>query len=168
MFGRSNVGKSSLINTLLQRKGVARISKTPGKTRAANFFRINERFHLVDMPGYGYAKAAPGEVERFAKLFDQYLADDTRNNALVQLIDTRHKPTADDIQSIARLKATGRPMCVVFNKVDKVSKGQLNQQIGAALAEFELPGETAVVPFSSVTGEGKRELWLWIRETLGV
>ena len=93
--GRSNVGKSSLINTLLNRRGVARISKTPGKTRSANFFRINDRFHFVDMPGYGYAKVSKSEKERWMKIYEQYISDTTRKNALVQLLDIRHDPTED-------------------------------------------------------------------------
>jgi GTP-binding protein len=168
MFGRSNVGKSSLINTLLGRRGIARISKTPGKTRTANFFLINERFFLVDMPGYGYAKVAKGEKERWTKLFDQYLGDDARSNALVQLIDIRHEPTGQDVESVARLVASGRPLCLAFNKSDKVKRGASSRSIAAALRVLDVPPETAVIPFSSVSGEGRAELWTWISDALAL
>jgi GTP-binding protein len=167
-FGRSNVGKSSLINTLLGRKGVARISKTPGKTRSANFFRINDRFHFVDMPGYGYAKASKGEKARWTKIFEQYAADDTRRNALIQLLDIRHDPTEADRESVARLSACGRPLCLVFNKSDKVKPTQTDSRIREILRHFHADPETIVLTFSSVSGDGKRELWAWIRDVLSV
>jgi GTP-binding protein len=161
LFGRSNVGKSSLINTLLGREGVARISKTPGKTRAANFFRINDRFFLVDMPGYGYAKIPRSESRRFTRMFELYLAE-SRRNALVQLIDARHEPSELDLESVRRLDATGRPMCLVFTKADKVSKSSMNGRISAAIRDLEVRPDTGVVAFSSVTGHGRKELWAWI------
>lgn len=167
-FGRSNVGKSSLINTLLGRRGVARISKTPGKTRSANFFRINERFHFVDMPGYGYAKAPKTEIARWTKIYDQYVSDDTRHNALVQILDIRHDPTEADRESVARLTASGRVLCLVFNKSDKVKSSQLERRIGQILAQLEADPRTVVVPFSSVSGRGKRELWGWITDVLSL
>lgn len=167
-FGRSNVGKSSLINTLLGRRGVARISKTPGKTRSANFFRINERFHFVDMPGYGYAKAPKTEIARWTKIYDQYVSDDTRRNALVQILDIRHDPTEADRESVTRLTASGRVLCLVFNKSDKVKSSQLERRIGQILAHLEADSRTVVIPFSSVSGRGKRELWGWITDVLSL
>jgi GTP-binding protein len=167
-FGRSNVGKSSLINTLLGRRGVARISKTPGKTRSANFFRINDRFHLVDMPGYGYAKVGKEERERWTKIFDQYARDDTRNNAIIQLLDIRHDPTQDDRESVERLSGTERPLCLIFNKSDKVAKGQVDRRISEILRRLEASPRAVVMPFSSVTGQGKRELWGWITDILSL
>jgi GTP-binding protein len=167
-FGRSNVGKSSLINTLLGRRGVARISKTPGKTRSANFFRINDRFHLVDMPGYGYAKVGKEERERWTKIFDQYARDDTRNNAIIQLLDIRHDPTQADRESVERLSGTERPLCLIFNKSDKVAKGQVDRRISEILRRLEASPRAVVMPFSSVTGQGKRELWGWITDILSL
>jgi GTP-binding protein len=167
-FGRSNVGKSSLINTLLTRKGVARISKTPGKTRTANYFRINDRFHLVDMPGYGYAKVSRSEKERWSKIYDQYIDDTTRNNALIQLLDIRHDPTQADRESVARLSAADRPLCIVFNKVDKVKKGQVDRQIGGILSKLDARSDAVVLTFSSVSGTGKKQLWGWITDALGL
>jgi len=168
LFGRSNVGKSSLINTILARRGAARISKTPGKTSMANYFRINDSFCLVDMPGYGYAKVSKSERERWKRLYDQYLDADDRVNALVQLIDARHEPTELDEESIVRLTRTRRPLCLVFTKADKVSRGSLDARIRAALRTLHTRPDTGVVPFSSVTGQGKRELWAWIETALSL
>ena len=168
LFGRSNVGKSSLINTLLGRRGVARISKTPGKTRTANFFLINHRFYFVDMPGYGYAKVSKAEIARFTMLFEQYLSEEGRSNALIQIIDIRHDPTPQDVESVRRMSAAGRPLCLVFNKSDKVARGGVDRAIISSLKQLDVPPDTAVIPFSSVTGEGKGQLWGWIEETLAV
>ncbi|HET6348441.1 MAG TPA: ribosome biogenesis GTP-binding protein YihA/YsxC [Candidatus Krumholzibacteria bacterium] len=168
LFGRSNVGKSSLINTLLGRRSEARVSKTPGKTRAANYFKINDRFFLVDMPGYGYAKAPKTERARFQKLFEQYIDADDRRSAMVQLIDARHDPTELDLESIERLHRSRRPMCLVFTKADKVSRGKLDATIARALRGMDVRSNTGVVPFSSVTGQGKRELWGWIESALSL
>jgi GTP-binding protein len=167
-FGRSNVGKSSLINTLLGRRGIARISKTPGKTQNANFFRINDRFLLVDMPGYGYAKVSKADRERFVRIVEQYLGADDRVSALVQLVDARHDPTDSDVESVERMMRTGRPVCIAFTKSDKVSKSSLKGKITKALRQFNARPETGVVPFSSVTGAGKAELWAWIEARLAL
>lgn len=166
LFGRSNVGKSSLINTLLGRRGEARVSKTPGKTRAANYFTINGAFALVDMPGYGYARAPKTERARFQKLFEQYIEADDRRSAMVQLIDARHDPTDLDLESIDRLRRSRRPMCLVFTKADKVSRNKLDASIARAVRDMDVRRDTGVVPFSSVTGQGKQELWAWIEGAL--
>lgn len=168
MVGRSNVGKSSLINALLGRAGVARISKTPGKTRAANFFKINDRFFLVDMPGYGYAKVARSESRRWKELFEIYLAEHDRRNALVQLIDARHEPTELDLESVHRMNATRRPLCLVFTKADKVSKSSMEGRMTSAIRRFDVRPDTGVVAFSSVTGRGRKELWAWIETALAL
>jgi GTP-binding protein len=167
-FGRSNVGKSSLINTLLKRRGVARISKTPGKTRTANFFRINDRFHLVDMPGYGYAKVPKAEKARWTKIYEQYVADASRKNALIQLLDMRHNPTQADRESVARLSAASRPLCLVFNKSDKVKNSQADQRIREILSHLDADPDAVVITFSSVSGQGKRLLWSWIEDALSL
>lgn len=168
LFGRSNVGKSSLINTLLARRGVARISKTPGKTRSANFFKVNDRFFLVDMPGYGFARAPRAEVTRWTKIVTQYVEDTERSNALIQLIDSRHDPTAADIENTRRLSAAGRPLCIVFNKCDKVKPGRMTARIRESLRALDVRPDAAVIPFSSVSGAGKRELWGWIEDALSL
>jgi GTP-binding protein len=167
LFGRSNVGKSSLINTLLGRRDEARVSKTPGKTRTANYFAINKDFFLVDMPGYGYAKASKAERARFVKLFEQYIDADDRRSAFVQLIDARHDPTDLDIESIDRLRRSRRPLCLVFTKADKVSRNKLDASIARAVVDrLTVRNDVGVVPFSSVTGQGKKELWGWIESAL--
>jgi GTP-binding protein len=166
-FGRSNVGKSSLINTLVGRVGVARVSKTPGKTRAANFFVINKTFVLVDMPGYGYAKLSKGEIDRLRRLREQYLEADDRNCSLVQLIDARHPPTELDLETVANLLDSERPLCLVFTKADKVPKSSLRETLARALGSLDVRADIGVVPFSSVTGQGKAELWAWIETHLG-
>jgi GTP-binding protein len=168
LFGRSNVGKSSLINTLLNRRGVARISKTPGKTRGANYFRINDRFYFVDMPGYGYAKVSKSEIARWAQIYDLYIADENRNNALALLLDIRHDPTTADKELASRLSATSRPLCLVFNKSDKVKPSRIKDRVGEIVAHLDVDDSAAAIPFSSVSGRGKRELWGWIRETLSI
>jgi GTP-binding protein len=168
LFGRSNVGKSSLINTLLGRRDEARVSKTPGKTRMANYFVINGGFFLVDMPGYGYAKAPKTERARFMKLFEQYAEADDRQSAMVQLIDARHDPTDLDLESIERLRRSRRPMCLVFTKADKVSRNKLDASIARAVRDLDVRQDTGVVPFSSVTGQGKKELWGWIESALSL
>ncbi len=162
LFGRSNVGKSSLINTLVGRGGVARVSKTPGKTRAANFFSINKRFVLVDMPGYGYAKLSKSEIDRLRRLREQYVEDDDRRGGIVQLIDARHLPTELDVESVSALRESGRPLCLVFTKADKVPKSSLRETLARALTKLDVDPDVGVVAFSSVTGRGKDELWAWI------
>lgn len=166
LFGRSNVGKSSLINTLIGRGGIARVSKTPGKTRAANFFVINEDFVMVDMPGYGYAKLAKSEIARLRRLREEYLDADDRKSALVSLIDARHPPTELDVEWVSQLHESGRPLCLVFTKADKVPKSSLRETLTRALGRLDARADTGVVPFSSVTGQGKAELWAWIETHL--
>jgi len=166
-FGRSNVGKSSLINTLMGRGGIARVSKTPGKTRMANFFVINKEFVFVDMPGYGYAKVSKSEIERLRRLREQYLDSDDRKSAVVQLIDARHLPTELDVESVESILDSGRPLCLAFTKVDKVAKSSQRETLTRALERLDVRPDVGVVPFSSVSGQGKAELWAWIETHLG-
>lgn len=154
--GKSNVGKSSLINKLVNRKALARVSATPGKTATINFYRLPD-CRLVGLPGYGYAKVSKGERDRWASLVEGYFAQ-KRNVALViQLVDMRHKPTADDLQMIAFMQQTGLPFMVVCTKSDKLNKGETEKQ--AALFN-QLFQEEKIVwqPFSSTKGTGLEEL----------
>lgn len=154
--GKSNVGKSSLINKLVNRKALARVSATPGKTATINFYRLPD-CRLVDLPGYGYAKVSKGERDRWASLVEGYFAQ-KRNVALViQLVDMRHKPTADDLQMIAFMQQTGLPFMVVCTKSDKLNKGETEKQ-AALFNQLFQEEEIVWQPFSSTKGTGLEEL----------
>ena len=151
--GRSNVGKSSLINKIFNQKQLARVSSVPGKTATINFFTL-EGLRFADLPGYGYAKVAKTEKERWAKLMEGYFASD-RDIALVfSLIDMRHPPTADDIQMINFLIDNEFPFVVVCTKSDKLSKRQQAERLEALQTELPYGDEITVIPFSAKTGEG--------------
>jgi len=157
--GRSNVGKSSLINTLLRRtrKKIARVSATPGKTRTINFFLVNERFFLVDLPGYGYAKVPKAMREAWSELIEWYLSASGGVQGLVHLMDARRDPTDHDLNMITYLSELGVPTLVVLTKMDKLKKTQREKAI-QRICEGLSVGEEQVVPFSSKTGEGREAL----------
>lgn len=155
--GRSNVGKSTLINKLVGRKALARVSSMPGKTTTINFFSLKECF-LVDLPGYGYAKRSQEEKRRWSKLLDGYF-DGSRSVAMIfQLIDFRHPPTADDFQMLQYLSATGLPFTVVLTKSDKLNKSETAARFLALEDELKDFSQLHRIPFSSVTGAGVEEL----------
>jgi GTP-binding protein len=164
-LGRSNVGKSSLINTLVGRRNIARTSNTPGKTRTANYYSVNDAFCFVDMPGYGYAQVSKLERAQWQKLIAAYLAERKELRGIVQILDVRHSPSRDDRETAVAVGATGTRLCLVFNKIDKVKKTSVNQRIADHLSVLAVDPQTAVVPFSSETGEGKREMWAWISDS---
>lgn len=155
--GRSNVGKSSLINKLVNRKQLARVSATPGKTATINFFRVDE-FHLVDLPGYGYAKVSMSEKERWAKLMEGYFRQDRRFALVVQIIDLRHAPSKDDMDMIAYLRETGLPFVIAATKKDKLKKTQQLRRLAELKDELAGYEDVPVYPFSAQTGEGADEL----------
>ncbi len=165
--GRSNVGKSSLINTLLRRtrRRIARVSGEPGKTRALNFFRVNDAFFLVDLPGYGYAKVPASMREGWRTLVEGYLARPDGPAAVVQLIDARHPPQKDDLRMLAYLASAGVPTLVAFTKVDKLKNTERARRLPALLEETGLI-EEQVIPFSSRTGEGRETLLAAIESLL--
>ncbi|MBR5088152.1 MAG: YihA family ribosome biogenesis GTP-binding protein [Ruminiclostridium sp.] len=155
--GHSNVGKSSLINKLLNRKSLARVSATPGKTSTINFFAVDS-FYIVDLPGYGYAKVSQGEKKRWAELIEGYLHDE-RDLALVfQLIDFRHAPTADDIMMIDFLIDSGIPFVVVLTKADKLKPRERETRREAFRTEIPCFDDITVIEFSAETGEGVNEI----------
>lgn len=157
--GRSNVGKSSLINVLLQRtrSKIARVSQTPGKTRALNFFSVNGDFFLVDLPGYGYAKV-PGSVRAdWRRLMEWYLGESGGVRGVVHLVDARRAPTEDDRKMVAYLADLGLPTLVVLTKMDKLKRGQRAAAVALAQETLEVDREQ-LVPFSAKTGEGRDEL----------
>ena len=150
--GKSNVGKSSLINKLVNRKALARVSATPGKTATINFFRLPE-CRLVDLPGYGYAKVSKGERDRWASLVEGYFAQERPIALVIQLVDMRHKPTADDLQMVSFLQQTGRPFLVVCTKSDKLNRSETERQTALFNELFQNEG-ILWLPFSSVKGTG--------------
>lgn len=155
--GRSNVGKSSLINRLLRRSKAARVSNTPGRTREINFFRINDRFILVDLPGYGYAKVSKDRKAEWKPMIEGYLRGSQTLRGIVQLLDIRHDPTNDDIQMLDFLVEVGVPTMIVMTKTDKLTKSQAATRIAAIVASLGLDDDQ-VIPFSAVTGAGRDDL----------
>lgn len=161
--GRSNVGKSSLINKIFNRKSLARVSAVPGKTATINFYSLENLF-FVDLPGYGYAKVSKSEKERWGSLIEGYLNDD-RDLALVfQLIDFRHPPTADDIMMVNFLIDSGIPFVVVLTKADKLSKKQREERRASLLTELPCAEDITIIEFSAQTGEGRDEIRSIIEE----
>ena len=155
--GRSNVGKSSVINRLLNRKNFARVGAAPGKTIHINYFKIDGAFYLVDLPGYGYAKVSKAERDRWGKLMEDYFASGLITWG-VMIVDARHKPTADD-QTMARwFRDTGCPLIVVANKLDKLKKSEIEPNLLQIRETLELGEEVPVIPFSAEKGTGKEEL----------
>ena len=155
--GRSNVGKSSLLNKLLRRRSFARVSKTPGRTREINFFKVNDAFLLADLPGYGYAKVSRTRSAEWGPLIESYLRSTTRLRGVVQLLDIRHDPTDDDRQMLDFLADVGVPAMFVATKTDKVSKLAVTQRL-RDLAIILQVDEDHIIPFSAQTGVGRDEL----------
>ena len=156
--GRSNVGKSSAINRLLNRKNFARVGAVPGKTVHINYFRIDDAFYLVDLPGYGYAQVSKGERDRWGKLMEDYFARPELLTLGVMIVDARHKPTADDCTMANWFKETGRPLVVAANKLDKLKKSEIAPNLAQIRETLELGPEVPVIPFSAEKGTGKEEL----------
>jgi GTP-binding protein len=186
--GRSNVGKSSLLNTLFERKNYARISKDPGKTRTINFYAVNDRFYLVDLPGYGFARISAETRTKWTQVIFAYLEKRLALAGVVLLVDARHEPSKEDVRMVAHLAASGRAFIVVFTKADKISKSEraktirdFNENVVGAARAVESAGELSGAPeggpedgvlevpalfFSAKTGEGKAPLWSWIAERI--
>lgn len=155
--GRSNVGKSSLLNRLVRRKALARVSKTPGKTREINFFRVNQELVLVDLPGYGFARVSKERKAEWRPLIEGYLTDSAPLRGVVQLLDIRHEPTADDLQMVDFLAGLGAPTIFALTKTDKLTKSAAAARVAEFAAELGVT-QDQLVPFSAVTGEGRDEL----------
>ncbi len=162
LSGRSNVGKSSLINTLLGRKSLARVSSSPGKTITINYYDVDKKIYLVDLPGYGYAKRSQESKRSWSTLTEDYFLKNPSSDALklvIQLIDVRTGPTADDVMMINFMIDNSIPFKVVATKADKLSKSQLNAALASFQDEYFNGTGIDVLPFSSVTRDGKNELW---------
>ena len=154
--GRSNVGKSSVINRLLNRKNLAYVGSSPGKTSQVNYFLVDSRAYLVDLPGYGYAKVSRAEKERWGRLMERYFQEGgSYLTAGVLIVDARHKPTADDVTMHGWFQETGCPEIVVANKLDKLKKSQIDPALALIRETLELPEEGALIPFSAEKGIGK-------------
>ena len=156
--GRSNVGKSSVINRLLNRKNFARVGAAPGKTTHINYFRIDEKLYLVDLPGYGYAKVSQKEKERWAGLIQSWFDDPELMSLGVLIVDARHKPTANDITMAEYFKASGKAYIVVANKLDKLKKSEIESNLDLIRETLELTDDVKIIPFSAEKGTGREEL----------
>lgn len=163
--GKSNVGKSSVINRLLNRKNFARVGEKPGKTIHVNYFTIDKMCYFVDLPGYGYAKVSQAEKDRWGKLMEDYFAA-SRIDLGIMIVDCRHAPTNNDITMARWFLDSGCPFVVVANKLDKVKKSQIEGNIQVIRQDLELPDECPVIPFSAEKGDGKDELLRMILKTV--
>ena len=156
--GKSNVGKSSLINKILNRKSIARVSSTPGKTTTVNFFKL-DGVRLVDLPGYGYAKVSQGERKRWSELMEQYFNSGRDIRLIVQLLDMRHPPTKDDLDMLHFLEQSGLNYMIALTKCDKLNKTQTEQRLNSIEKELEfIEQDVIAIPFSSVRGDGVEEV----------
>ncbi len=162
--GRSNVGKSSLINCLTNRAKLARTSSSPGKTATINFYDIGGQYRLVDLPGYGYAKVSKVEQERWAKMIESYLSDRYNLVQVVQLVDARHKPTQDDITMISWIRSFGYTPVVIATKLDKLKKSQIESNLTDIYNALSLDDDSVLFPFSSEKRTGRDEVLDFITE----
>jgi GTP-binding protein len=164
--GRSNVGKSSLLNRLLNRRKLANTSKTPGKTRTLNYYLVNETLHFVDLPGYGYAKRGQQERRQWADLINRYLETRTSLRGILHLMDARHDPTAHDVELAVWLLQFGRPFLVVATKADKLPGSRQKSRLDRTRNLLSQLGEFDFVSFSAVSGQGRQAVWRWIRDVI--
>ena len=156
--GKSNVGKSSVLNCVLQRKNFASVGQTPGKTIHINYFKIDGKAYFVDLPGYGYAKVSASEKERWGKLTESYFAEPDRITLGVMIVDARHKPTADDVTMREWFRGSGCPMVGVANKLDKLKRSEIEPNLALIRETLDLGPDDVLVPFSAEKGDGKDAL----------
>lgn len=159
LAGRSNVGKSSLINTIIQRKKLAYVGNTPGKTRLLNFFNLNDQYMLVDVPGYGYANASKTMLKKFGEMMEDYFAERTQKRGLLLIVDARHKPTEDDRLMIDFARYYDLPCFVVATKMDKLKRSEIKKNLNVIKETLLLREEEVLIPFSSETKQGVDEVW---------
>lgn len=159
LAGRSNVGKSSFINKMLNRKALARTSSKPGKTQTLNFFLINEQLFYVDVPGYGYAKVSKKEREAWGKMIETYITSREQLRAVILLVDLRHSPTEDDVMMYDFLKHYGIPVIIVATKADKIPKGKWDKHAKVVREKLQIEEGDELILFSSETGMGKEKAW---------
>ena len=157
--GKSNVGKSSMINALMNRKSLARTSAQPGKTQTINFYNINDVMYLVDLPGYGYAKVPQSEKEKWGKLIERYLQKSQMLKAVFLLIDIRHDPSANDKMMYDWIVYNGYDPIIIATKLDKIKRSQLQKQVKAIKNGLNMKSDGIVIPFSAETRQGREEIW---------
>ena len=165
LAGKSNVGKSSFINSMLNRKSLARTSSAPGKTRQLNFYLINEQFYFVDLPGYGYSEMSKSEQEKVATSVNSYLKNRKNINLIILLVDIRHKPTANDIQMLDYIKSTDRRYIILASKADKIAKTKVEGYIDDLAKALDVPDDL-IFPYSSESKQYVNETWEVIEESL--
>ena len=166
--GKSNVGKSSLINGLMNRKSLARTSAQPGKTQTINFYNINEAMYLVDLPGYGYAKVSAAEKEKWGKMIEGYLHKSKELRAVFLLVDIRHKPSTNDKQMYDWICHNGYEPVIIATKLDKLKRSQVAKSLKEIRIGLGLPKDGKILPFSAETKQGRDEIWALIDELTGL
>ncbi|MBQ8941862.1 MAG: YihA family ribosome biogenesis GTP-binding protein [Firmicutes bacterium] len=166
--GKSNVGKSSLINCMINRKALARTSQNPGKTRTINFYNVEDKLYFVDLPGYGYAKAPKSEQQKWGKMIEGYLLKREELKAIIMLVDIRHEPGENDLMMYDWLKHYGHNIIIVATKSDKLKRSQLDKHKKMLKNAFGLEKDEILLPFSSETRSGKEELWEIIERVCGI
>ena len=164
--GKSNVGKSSVINRLLNRRNFARVGSTPGKTVHVNYFLIDEKLYFVDLPGYGYADVSRSEKERWSELMEAFFAEPGLMTLGVHIVDARHKPTAGDVQMVQWFQQSGRPFLVLANKLDKLKKSEIDKNLALIRQTLALDDAIQLIPFSAETGQGRETLITEILKTV--
>jgi GTP-binding protein len=157
--GRSNIGKSSIINTLLNKKNLARVGATPGKTRVINFYNIDNKLYFVDLPGYGYAKVSKAQKASWNEMIETYLKTRTQLKSIIMLVDLRHTPSDNDQIMYQWILSRLMPVVVVAAKADKIPRSQLQNRLQDITATLEIPGAVLPIPFSAITNQGKDEIW---------
>lgn len=165
--GKSNVGKSSLINGLMNRKSLARTSSQPGKTQTINYYNINQRMYLVDLPGYGYAKVNVGEKEKWGKMVENYLHVSKQLRAVFLLIDIRHEPSANDKQMYDWIAYQGYEPIIIATKLDKIKRSQVAKHIKIIKTGLNVKPKTPILPYSALTKQGREEIWNLMDQLLG-
>lgn len=165
--GKSNVGKSSLINALMNRKSLARTSAQPGKTQTINFYNINDAMYLVDLPGYGYAKASKEAKEQWGKMIERYLNRSKMLRAVFLLIDIRHEPSANDRMMYEWIAQNGYRPIIIATKLDKIKRSQAAKQVKLVRQGLGMPADARLIPFSAVTKQGREEIWELMESVIG-
>jgi GTP-binding protein len=166
--GRSNVGKSSIINTLLNRKGLARVGSTPGKTRVINFFNVDDKMYFVDLPGYGFANVSKKEISSWSRMIETYLNSREQLKLIIMIVDIRHLPTENDKIMHSWLEERSIPYMIAATKADKISKSQVNRNVNDIRKALKIDGQIPIIPASSSTKQGRDEIWKHIETNVHI